>query len=74
MNEFESRWEMILSATTRDWVNLNLDMLGVKDGKLLFEVEYMTDDPGRWWPNGLISINGGLAVEDPFVVKTTAWW
>jgi hypothetical protein len=56
--EFESRWEQILSATTRSWVNLNL--AGVRDGRLFFFVEYLTDEHmSRTWPNEAISINGG---------------
>jgi len=55
--EFEPRWRLILAATTRDWVNLVL--LGVKDGVLLFVVEYLTDDRvKRSWPSEAISING----------------
>jgi hypothetical protein len=70
--EFESRWEEILSATTRDWVNLNL--AGVKDGKLLFVVEYLTDDHvHRAWPNDAISINGGAGgfERDPLFLNAT---
>lgn len=55
--EFESRWEHILSATTRAWVNL--DLAGVKNGQLFFVVEYLTDDRvHRTWPNEALSING----------------
>jgi hypothetical protein len=58
IGEFEPRWRLILAATTRDWVNL--DLFGVKDGVLVFVVEYLTDDRvKRTWPSEAISINGG---------------
>jgi hypothetical protein len=63
INEFEPRWQQILTATTRDWVNL--DLFGVKDSVLVFVVEYLTDDHvKRTWPSEEISINGGC-VSDP---------
>ncbi len=50
---------MILSATSRDWVNL--DLVGVKDRRLHFAVVYKTDGrEKRRWPNGMISVNGSV--------------
>ena len=57
IGEFEPRWRLILAATTRDWVNL--DLFGAKDGVLVFVVEYLTDDHvKRTWPSEAISVNG----------------
>lgn len=62
-DEFLDRWEQILTATTRDWVNL--DVVGVKDGVLVFVVEYLTDDRVvRSWPNSAISVNGGKYAQE----------
>lgn len=56
LNEFATRWEQILTATSRAWVNLRLT--GVEDGRLLVMVEYTTDDrANRTWPNDAVSIN-----------------
>ncbi|MFI5091200.1 MAG: hypothetical protein ACHP7P_14205 [Terriglobales bacterium] len=70
MEEFEPRWEQILTATTRDWVHL--DLAGVKEGRLLFVVEYRTDDQRRerTWSNEMLSINGSVGgyARDPLIL------
>ncbi len=71
--EFLARWDQILSVTTRDWVNL--DLAGVRDRKLLFVVEYLTDDHiRRTWPNELLSINGGVGGYEKDPLFLNARW
>lgn len=73
LDEFEDRWQQILSATTRDWVNL--DLAGAKDGRLVFVVEYLTDDHvARSWGNELISVNGSVGGygDDP-ILRDAHW-
>lgn len=74
IEEFESRWEQILTATTRDWVHLHLG--GVKEGRLLFVVEYKTDDQRRkrTWSNELLFINGSVGGFDRDPLFLDARW